>query len=138
MTLRDFLLSVAAVTVFSWIAWITVILYIDPEVSGFIGLFVFYASLFFSLLGTFILLGLGLRVAFRKLHHQHVIAFTFISPAIRQGMWFSLVVLVSLMLLASNLFAWWSVLLLLVAFSILEGFYLIKQFEQTPRHDSSE
>ncbi|MDP3970515.1 MAG: hypothetical protein Q8P90_02345 [bacterium] len=125
MTLKDFLISICVVTLFSWIAWFTVLFYIDPEASR-IGIFVFYAALFFSLLGTFTMLGLGIRMGLKRLHHEKVVAFRFISPSIRQAVWFSIVIVMSLVLLASDLFTWWSVLLLLGGLVVLESFYLMK------------
>ncbi len=127
MSLTKFLISISAVTLFSWIAWGTVLVYIDPELAGGIGISVFYASLFFSLLGTFILLGLVIRIVMRRLHRGTVIAFQFISPSIRQSIWFSLAIIVCLMLSASNLFNWWSLTILMVGLVILEAFFLTNQ-----------
>lgn len=127
MTLTKFLLSVGSVSVFSWVAWVTVLFYIDPEISGIMGVFVFYASLFFALLGTFTLFGLSVRMAMRRIHHNTAIAFKYISPSIRQSVWFSLAIIACLMLSAAKLFNWWSVVILFIALVVLEGFYLSKQ-----------
>ena len=103
MTLRDFLLAVAGVTIISWLAWVTALLYIDPSDSGVVGITVFYISLFLSLVGTFSLAGLGVRVAAKRLNQENMVAFRFVSPSIRQSLWFALLVVVSLFLLAQNL-----------------------------------
>lgn len=127
MSLTKFLISISGVTVFSWIAWLTVLLYIDPELAGAIGISVFYASFFFSLLGTFTLLGLAVRIAMKRLHRGTVIAFQFVSPSIRQGIWFSAAIIICLMLSAAQLFNWWSITILMIALVILEAFFLTKQ-----------
>lgn len=127
MSLTKFLISMSAVTIFSWIAWFTVLIYIDPELSGGIGISVFYASLFFSLLGTFTLFGLAIRILMKRLHRGTVIAFQFISPSIRQAIWFSVAIIVCLMLLAGNLFNWWSITILMIGLVLLEAFFLTKQ-----------
>ena len=132
MTIRDFLLSVAFVTLFSWIAWITVLFYIDPELSPYLGVFMFYAALFFSLLGSFTLIGLGVRVLFRRLHKEKIIAFKFVSPSLRQAIWFTILIIVSLILLTSNLFTWWSIGLLMTGLVILEIFYNLRTSQGTP------
>lgn len=127
MSLTKFLISMSAVTIFSWIAWITVLVYIDPELSGTIGIAVFYASLFFSLLGTFTLIGLAMRIIMKRLHRGTVVAFQFISPSIRQAIWFSAAIIICLMLLAGNLFNWWSITILMIGLVLLEAFFLTKQ-----------
>lgn len=127
MTLTKFLISVGIVTLCSWLAWVTVLLYIDPELSGMVGIGVFYASLFFALLGTFTLLGLSIRILLKRLHRGIVIAFQFVSPSIRQAIWFSVAVVVCLLLSAAKLFNWWSVGLLMISLIVLEAFYLTKK-----------
>lgn len=133
MTLRDFLISLAVVTLFSWVAWITVLFYIDPEISRFFGVTMFYAALFFALLGSFTLTGLGVRIAFKRLHKEKFIAFRFISPSVRQATWFAILVCISLALLASNLFNWWSISLLLISLIALEIFYLLRSDNSSER-----
>ena len=135
MTLRDFLISLAVVTLFSWVAWVTVLFYIDPEISRFFGVTMFYAALFFALLGTFTLSGLGIRILFRRLHKEKIIAFRFISPSVRQSIWFALLVCISLILLSANLFAWWSIGLLLIGLLAIEIFYLLRSDTSTA-HES--
>ena len=129
MTLRDFLLAIAGVSALSWTAWITVVFYIDPTVAGTVGVVVFYVSLVLSLIGTFVLIGLGVRILGRRLNHQEIVAFRYIAPSIRQAVWFSLLIVISLLLLASGLFAWWSALLLLIALAGAEAFFLLKYIE---------
>ncbi len=130
MSLQRFLISVASVTIVSWAAWLTVLFYIDPELSGLVGIFVFYASLFFSLLGSFALLGLGVRVLIKRIRHRTTVTFRLVTPSIRQAIWFALLVIISLMLFSKNVFNLWSVGMLLIGLIVLEGFYLTKK--QTP------
>lgn len=124
MSLKQFLCLIGGTAVFSWMAWGVVLFQVDPEVAGRAGLAVFYSSLSIALVGTFTVLGLALRVIWHRIRKQETIAFKYIAQTIRQAVWFSAVIVVSLMLSAANLFTWWSSGTLLIGFIILEGFFL--------------
>lgn len=126
MSLRDFLLSILAITLLCWVAWATVLLYVDPSTAQSVGFAVFYGALFFALVGSFTLIGVTARTLFKRLHHQRTLPFRFVMPSVRQGVWFAGAVCASLILLSADLFNWWSILLLLMTMTILEGFFLLK------------
>ena len=107
---------------FRWIAWVLVLLNIDPFVSGFIGLASFYVSLFLGLLGTFAILGFLARRAFSR----DTIAFHHIGVSMRQGLFFALVVIGTLLLRGTGLYTWWSVVFLVAGFTLLEYFFLTR------------
>lgn len=121
MGLKNYLLLMVFGTVLCWIAWTLVLFNIDPTQSGIVGMVSFFFSLFFALLGTFALLGFVARRAFRK----DAVAFDHISVSLRQSLFFSLVVVGSLLLRAGGLYAWWSMLFLVAGFSLLEFFFLM-------------
>jgi hypothetical protein len=103
-------------------AWIVVVQFIDPEQTGGIGIGLFYATLgcwLFTLLTFSGLLG---RVLLKRLHKQTVIAFHLMLPTLRQALWCTLIVLISLVLASNELFSWLTASLLIVFFTLLEGF----------------
>jgi len=124
MNLQKFLLLIGGAALCSWLAWLTVVLYIDPTTTGLISVIVFYVSLSLALLATFTELGLAVRMAWHKLQHDNFIAFKFMTPALRQATWFTLLVIVSLLLLSQRLFSVWSISSLIVSLMILEAFFL--------------
>jgi len=124
VTLRNFLVFLAVAGLASWAAWLMVLFYIDPTASGIIGIAIFYVSLFLALLATFTLLGILGRVAARVYKKEDFVVFRFLVPAVRQSVWLSLLGVISLWLLAVDLFSVWAVTALLLGFILLEAFYL--------------
>lgn len=114
------------VTLICWIGWITVIFYIDPVATSFIGLLLFYVSLFFALIGTFSLLGFFFRVWFSKTD----VLFQHIGIAIRQSLFFSLLLVGSLILQGMRTLTWWNAALFIISLSILELFFLTRKSSQ--------
>ena len=66
MTLRAYLVYMLGGTVLGWTAWILIILYTNPFSAGLGAIFLFYATLFLSLVGTFAVLGFGARALITK------------------------------------------------------------------------
>lgn len=126
MSLKRYLLLMTISTIFCWLAWVTVLFYIDPEITGTIGLFCFYFSLFFSMLGTFSLLGLAIRLVVKK----QVTPFKQVGISLRQALLLSVLFTMSLILLAEELYAWWSIGILLVALITLEAFFLSRSLDK--------
>lgn len=134
MTLKRYLILMGLATAICWLSWLTVIYFINPKLSGLTGFICFFSSLFFSLLGTFALAGLIMRLIFRKkeLPYRHI------GVSLRQSLWFATLCTVSLALLGQNLFTWWSISLLLVSLIILEGFFLIATLNNNTRNKINE
>ncbi|MBI2415342.1 MAG: hypothetical protein HYV33_01630 [Candidatus Kerfeldbacteria bacterium] len=127
MKFSHFLAVLGIVSTMSWLAWLTVVLYINPQTSGAIGLAVFYLALMIALVSSFTLLGLGVRLVLARLRQHSSMAFQYITPAIRQAVWFTVSVVVSLALLANQLFTWWSAMVLVLGLVAVEALYLTKQ-----------
>lgn len=123
MNLQRYVLLAVIGTLLCWGAWVLVLFSIDPFASGFAGLASFYLSLFLALLGTFALLGFF----FRRVFSHSTIAFHHISVSVRQGLFFSLVVVGGLLLRGTGLYAWWNLLLLIACFTLLEYFFLTRE-----------
>lgn len=120
MTLKQLLLTVLFATLVLWLTWVMVLFQLDPTASGFLGLSLFYASLFFSLLGTFFLATFG----WRKIFNKFSLEFRLVGVSFRQSFFFALLV-VSLLFLASHgLLTWWNIIILVAAVTLLEFFFL--------------
>lgn len=126
MTLRDFLIAISVITALALASLVVVLMYVNPEVAGFVGISVFYISLFLVVLGVSMLLGLAVRVVLQRITRGEVLAFKLVLPALRQSVWFAALVTTAFWLLAQNLFNWWSLIILLAALAVLEGFYAIR------------
>jgi len=111
------------VTLICWIGWITVLFYIEPANSGFVGLLLFYVSLFFALIGTFSLLGFFFRVWFSRAE----IIFQHVGIAFRQALLFSLLLVGSLLLQGMRTLTWWNAILFVISLAILELFFLTRK-----------
>lgn len=123
MSLKKFLIFMSVVTLICWIGWITVVFYIDPNLTGFIGLFLFYVSLFFALIGTFSLLGFFFRVWFLKTE----VVFKHVGIAFRQALLFSLLVIGAFVLQGMRVFTWWNAALFVISLSFIELFFLTRK-----------
>jgi len=66
MSLRQYLVIMLMSTVLCWVAWVMVLINIDPFQDTGIGLAFFYVSLFFSLLGTLSILSFSFRYVAQK------------------------------------------------------------------------
>lgn len=79
----------------------------------------FFTSLFFALVSTFAVAGYFLRLFFNK----NEIFLNHINIALRQGTLLALLTLTAIGMLAIGILTWWSGILLITAFSLLE-FYI--------------
>lgn len=79
----------------------------------------FFTSLFFALTSTFGVAGYYLRLFFNK----NEVFLDHINIALRQGTLLSILTLTAMGMLAIGILTWWSGILLIAAFSLLE-FYI--------------
>jgi VIT1/CCC1 family predicted Fe2+/Mn2+ transporter len=129
MTLKRYIGIMSLTTVLCWSAWLCVLFYIDPQEGGPLAFILFFLALFFATWGTASLLGFTFRfLVFRK-----VPAFQHIGVSLRQALWFALLIVVPLILIAQKLFLWWMSILLVVLVCAIEGFIISKQLQQRTR-----
>ncbi|MBU1148605.1 hypothetical protein KKI23_00790 [Patescibacteria group bacterium] len=128
MPLKRYLIGISLSTLLCWLAWVTVLYYINPESSGFIGLFCFYISLLIALVGTFALLGFFFRVWFSR----EEIVYKHVGISLRQSLLFSILIVGSLLLLGVELLTWWNGLLFIMGLAVFELFFLTRQ--SSPHH----
>jgi len=128
MPLKRYLIGISLSTLFCWLAWITVLYYINPDTSGFIGLFLFYISLLVALVGTLTLIGFFLRVWFSS----EEIVYKHVGVSLRQAILFSVLVIGGLFLQGSRLLTWWNGLLFILGLIVLEMFFITRR--TSPHH----
>jgi len=120
MTLKSYLTVMAVMTIICWAIWIFLFFSINPEITNWIGFFLFYAALFLCLVGTASLIGFFIRFIALK----QELVFRLVKEAFRQSFLFSILIIVSLILLSRDLFTWLNLFFLISSLSILE-FFLI-------------
>ena len=117
MTLRQYLLLMSLGTFICWGIVAFIIFTLDPAQAGTLGLIFFYASLFLALLGTFSVIVFLLR---RLIVQDNEIIFRHVKNTFRQGVLFSALAVLALLLLQWRLLHWWNGILLIILFVILE------------------
>lgn len=118
MTLKNYLIVMSVVTVMCWSVFVLMLNMINPLTTNYLGFGLFYFSLFLAFSGTAALIGFVFRfVALRK-----SLVFQSVRNAFRQSFLFALFIVISLFLLALDLFTWFNVILLLIIFIVLELF----------------
>lgn len=123
MTLKQYLILMTISAVFCWAIWVFVLFMIDPTTAGLLGFGFFYLSLFLSLAGTMSVLGL----LFRKKFGKEEAVFRTVTTSFRQATLLSLLVIGALFLKSKSLLAWWNIVLLVLALTILEFFFISYQ-----------
>ncbi|HCW32836.1 MAG: hypothetical protein UT55_C0093G0009 [Candidatus Peregrinibacteria bacterium GW2011_GWE2_39_6] len=115
---RRYLLPMAIVSFLGWMAWVIVIFKLDPfESTGWI-LVLFFLSLFLALIGSFTLLGFGLRCWLGK----EEVSYYHLTVALRQGILLSLCTLLCVGFLMLGILKWWNGFLLLIIAVLVESF----------------
>jgi len=120
MTLKSYLNAMTTATSFAFMGWILVIMYIDPINSGFMGLGLFYTTLFLGLLGFFTLISFSLK---RWIANNEVI-FSYITSSFRQGFWLSIIIIGILVMQGARILNWWDALLFVGSISLLELYFI--------------
>lgn len=110
-------------TLLSWVAWLVVLFYINPDDSGMVGYSLFYISLLVALVGTFSLVGFFGRVWFSR---EQVI-FRHLGVSTRQSVWFSVLLVGSLLLQGTGYLKWWSLLFFIMLLTLLEFFFISRK-----------
>jgi hypothetical protein len=116
MTLRQYVVAMLLATFGSWGGWLLVVTSLDPVTAGWLGFGLFYVTLFVACLGTFALVGVGVRL---RLVRQEP-ALGQVTIAFRQAVSFSALVLAALFLQSKGLLTWWNMLLLVAALTLVE------------------
>lgn len=133
MSLKKYIILMFIIAMICSGGWVLVLYNINPDTAGWIGLSLFYFSLFWSLVATLATMGLLIRLIFLKRTDDHVVVADEevgqVKVALRQGVWFGLLVIICLMLQHIKLLTWWNALILVLALTILEFFFVAYQNE---------
>ena len=116
MTYKAFLSTIIAGTIISWAGLYLILMNTDPITTE-SALFLFFSTLFLALFGTFTSLGLVARSIFLTKKYATMHHF---KQSIRQSFLLSIVTLLSLYLLANNLFVWWLAIIMLFVIILFE------------------
>ena len=120
MSLKQLLIIVLSATLIFLISWLFVLFEVDPTSSGWVGLLVFYASLFFTLLGALF----SLVVLIRKWRNKDELEHEIVSLSVRQSVFFSLTIVGVLFLQSKRFLTWWNIIILILAVTLLEYLFL--------------
>ncbi len=120
MSLRSYLLLMIFATSLCWGAFVIVLYSVNPDLTNWIGFSLFYLSLFLAISGIASIIGFVVR--FIGLRHE--LAINSVRAAFRQSFLFAGLIVISLLLLANNLFTWVNLILLIAGLSVLEYFLL--------------
>lgn len=110
----------AVATSIAFMGWALVLVYIDPASSGYMGLILFYTTLFLGLMGFFTLISFSLK---RWISNNEII-FAYIASSFRQGFWLAIIIIGLLVMQGARILNWWDALLFIGAISLLELYFI--------------
>lgn len=125
MTLKNYLFIMGMTTVFIWGIFLAALNIINPETASWLGLTLFYLSLFLAVSGTAAIIGFLIRIKVLK----HELVFNLVKTAFRQSFMFAGLIVSILFLLAQNLFTWMNLILLIFILAIIEFIFI--SYKQT-------
>ena len=104
--------------------WLYVLAFVDPVEAGWLGLLLFYITLYSACIGIFAMLGVFYRVRFRG---RSDVMSREVKVAVRHAVMFATVFVVSLALSAKNLLTWWNLAALFAVIGLIEYTFLLVQ-----------
>ncbi len=133
MDYKSHLKPLAIFNVISWTTLALVLIRLEPcltysstnfcDKASSLALILFYASLFFALTSTFILIGFLSRV---YLNNNEVFAAHY-NISVRQGILFSISIIACLGLMSFNILKWWTTLIVFGMVLLIEFYFLNKE-----------
>ena len=121
MSLKQLLIIVASATAICWLSCAMVLFEVDPLTSGWVGLLIFYLSLFFALLGSFFMIVFLTR---KYLIKKTELEYRIVNSSLRQSFFFALIIIGALFLQSKRFLTWWNIIILIVAIGALEYLFL--------------
>lgn len=120
MTLKKYLIGIAVSTVLTFVAFMLVLFYVDPFDTGIVGFVGFYASLFFTIIGAFTIIGFYLRIW----SSGNEVVYAHVAPSFRQAIFLAIIIIGSLLLQSFRLLTWWDAILFVLSIVLLEFFFM--------------
>jgi hypothetical protein len=125
MTHHRYISIIGAVGLFMWVAWFLVITKLSPYESMGLALAFFYLTFLLALSCTFAVLGFYFRVWY----FRNEIFYKHINIALRQGFFLGMITVFSLIFQMMRVLTWWSGLLLVLIFVLLEFYFSSRETE---------
>ena len=122
MTLKSYLWGMRLATLISVVAFVLIVIYVDPETTGAAGKILFYFILFFSLVGFLNLVLLKLR---KRIINKETISKN-MRLSFRQAVLLSVFFIGLLIMQSFQVLIWWDALLLFVGIFLAELYFLSK------------
>ncbi|MBF8280561.1 MAG: hypothetical protein HW383_334 [Candidatus Magasanikbacteria bacterium] len=123
MTLKQYLALMAIGTIFCWGIWTFVLFTINPTHASIFGFVFFYLSLLLSLVGTFAVIGLIIRL----LKHQDEIIFRHVKQTFRRGILLGSLIVAALLFKSFGLLYWWTTLFLIIVVASIEALSVMER-----------
>lgn len=125
MTHHRYISIIAFSGLMAWVAWVLIILKLNPYESTGLSLILFYITLMIALSCTLTVFGFYFRVwLFRnEIFYKHI------NIALRQGIFLSLIAIFCLVFQMMRVFTWWSGLLLVVIAILMEFYFSSRDTE---------
>ena len=120
MSISRFLLILGVATTLCWLAWVAVLLFMNPNENSGFSIILFYSSLSFAFLGTFLFIGYVLR----GLTNEAELPYKQVKTATRQATLFTALIVVALILQSQRFLTWWNLLVLIVLLAFVELFFI--------------
>lgn len=127
MSLRSFVITLILASILAWGSYALVVTTIDPTDGGWFAIPAFYLTLGVALLGTFSLIG----IAIRSLMSGDEPIYRRVLASLRQSTWYTVLIVILLVLQHLKLLRWWNVGILIVALLVLEYTVLVRQSHDT-------
>lgn len=122
MSFRWYLIWMGFGTGLAWVAWVIILMTVNPYEAGIVGLLFFFITLFLSCVGTLSLLGIAYRVGIRR---RNVMLSREVRIAFRHALLVSAVAMLALWFSSQQYFRWYSILAVLVIAGLIEYVFLI-------------
>jgi len=120
MSIGRFFLILGIGTGLCWLAWLAVLLLMNPGTDSFLAILLFYLSFTFAILGSFLLIGYVVR----GLTNQTEMPYKHVKSASRQAMLFTTLIVIALVLQSKRYLTWWNLLILIALLSFVELFFI--------------
>ncbi len=128
MTLRHYLILMGIGTLISFGAVLLILTMVNPEQTSIAVFAVFYASVFLAVTGAVSIIGFTLRVLLLK---KQLFLSKEVAVSFRQAVLVAALVIGALLLQSHNLFSWWTGLLMMLAMSVFEAFFISTRTERS-------
>jgi len=120
MSLRAYLCVMGFGVVLAGATFFLVLFRVDPATAGWLGLALFYFSLFLTLAGAVSIIGFVVRVL---LHRDEMLS-RLVGLSFRQAVLLSALAVGALMLRSRNLLSWWNSIFIILAVTVVEFIFI--------------